>query len=238
MEFINAGPSPIYIGFGSIVVNDPSALTNIVFQAVKQTGQRALVSKGWGKLGNDMKIPENIMLVDNLPHDWLFAHVSCIVHHGGAGTTAAGLALGCPTVIVSFFGDQQFWGRLVAHVGAGPPAIQYNNLSVENLRDALNIALRPEIKENAHVIQQKIAEESGSSKAVQSFHRNLDFDSLSCALCPSRAASWYVNELNVGISAFAATVLVTEGLLDPQNVDLWVPDFILNASMPLILRTC
>ncbi|KAJ6133788.1 hypothetical protein N7523_000110 [Penicillium sp. IBT 18751x] len=219
--FLNAGPPPIYVGFGSIVVNDPSALTKTVFEAVKRTGQRALVSKGWANLGGDITIPDNIMLIDSLPHDWLFAHVSCIVHHGGAGTTAAGLSLGCPTVIVSFFGDQQFWGRLVAHVGAGPQAIQYKNITVENLANAINIALEPETKEKAQAIQHQMAKESGTWKAVHSFHRQLNPDRLGCAICPSRASSWYVRTEHVGISAFAAAVLITEGLLKTKHIDLY-----------------
>lgn len=202
------------------MVNDPSKLTNICFEAVKQSGQRALISKGWGNLGNDITIPENIMIVDNLPHDWLFAHVSCIVHHGGAGTTTAGLVLGRPTVIVSFFGDQQFWGRLIAHIGAGLTAIQSKDLTSQNLADAITQALNPSIQEKAQDIQHRMAEESGTSKAMQSFHRHLEFSRLGCAVCPSRAASWYVKKDDVGISAFAATVLITEGLLKAKHVEL------------------
>lgn len=107
--FLAAGPPPIYIGFGSIVVDDPNAMTRLIFEAVKRTGQRALVSKGWGGLGADeLGIPDGVFMVGNVPHDWLFPRVSCVVHHGGAGTTAAGIACGKPTVIVPFFGDQPF----------------------------------------------------------------------------------------------------------------------------------
>lgn len=105
--FLKAGPPPVYIGFGSIVVDDPNAMTKMIFEAVKITGQRALVSKGWGGLGADqLGIPEGVFMLGNVPHDWLFKQVSCVVHHGGAGTTAAGIACGSPTVIVPFFGDQ------------------------------------------------------------------------------------------------------------------------------------
>jgi UDP:flavonoid glycosyltransferase YjiC (YdhE family) len=112
-EFLAAGPPPVYIGFGSIVVDDPNAMTKLIFEAVKKTGQRALVSKGWGGLGGDeLDKPDGVFMLGNCPHDWLFQHVSCVVHHGGAGTTAAGIALGRPTVIVPFFGDQPFWGAM------------------------------------------------------------------------------------------------------------------------------
>ena len=107
-DFLASGPPPVYIGFGSIVVEDPNAMTKLIFEAVKMTGQRALVSKGWGGLGgSELSIPDGVFMLGNCPHDWLFQHVSCVVHHGGAGTTAAGIALGRPTVIVPFFGDQR-----------------------------------------------------------------------------------------------------------------------------------
>lgn len=105
-EFLAAGPPPVYIGFGSIVVDDPNAMTALIFEAVQKAGVRALVSKGWGGIGgDDLKVPENIMLLGNCPHDWLFKHVSAVVHHGGAGTTATGIAAGKPTLVVPFFGD-------------------------------------------------------------------------------------------------------------------------------------
>ena len=86
----------------------------MIFTAVKKAGVRALVSKGWGGLG-DGDVPENIHLLGNCPHDWLFKYVSCVVHHGGAGTSAIGIAMGKPTVIVPFFGDQPFWGSSCFH---------------------------------------------------------------------------------------------------------------------------
>ena len=85
--------------------------SEIIFKAVEKAGVRALVSAGWGGLGG-VSIPSNVFILGNVPHDWLFEKVSAVVHHGGAGTTAIGLKKGCPTVVVPFFGDQPFWGRL------------------------------------------------------------------------------------------------------------------------------
>jgi UDP:flavonoid glycosyltransferase YjiC (YdhE family) len=111
INFLAKGPPPVYIGFGSIVVDDPVALTKLIFDAVKLAKVRAIVSKGWGGVGAG-DVPDDVYLVGNCPHDWLFQQVSCVVHHGGAGTTAAGIALGRPTVVVPFFGDQPFWGQV------------------------------------------------------------------------------------------------------------------------------
>jgi UDP:flavonoid glycosyltransferase YjiC (YdhE family) len=95
--FLDAGSPPVYIGFGSIVLDDPNAMTELIFEAVKKIagGRRVLLSKGWGGMGADeLRVPENVFMLGNVPHDWLFKHVECVVHHGGAGTTAAGIAAG------------------------------------------------------------------------------------------------------------------------------------------------
>lgn len=113
-------------------------------------------------------------MIGNCPHDWLFRQVSCVIHHGGAGTTAAGLALGRPTIIVPFFGDQQFWGNIVARAGAGPAPIPHKNLNVQNLSNAIAKALEPSTLERAQTIALKMQEESGVRHGVNSFHRNLD----------------------------------------------------------------
>lgn len=110
-DFLAKGPPPVYIGFGSIVVDDPVGLTKLILEAVKLANVRAIVSKGWGGVGGG-EVPDDVYLIGNCPHDWLFQRVSCVVHHGGAGTTAAGIALGKPTVVVPFFGDQPFWGQV------------------------------------------------------------------------------------------------------------------------------
>jgi len=84
-------------------------MTRMIFDAVKQTGVRALVSKGWGGLGSEsLHVPDDIFLLGNVPHDWLFKRVSAVCHHGGAGTCAAGIAAGRPTIVVPFFGDVSF----------------------------------------------------------------------------------------------------------------------------------
>lgn len=219
--FLEAGPPPVYIGFGSIVVDDPDAMTKLIFDAVRKTGQRAIVSKGWGGLGADtMGIPEGVFMLGNVPHDWLFKHVSVVVHHGGAGTTAAGIALGRPTVIVPFFGDQPFWGAMVAKAGAGPSPISSKHLTAENLAEAILEALKPTTLQRAQELGSRIASEKGTEVGAQSFHDKLNVDSLRCAVAPSRAAVWRVKRTTVKLSAFAATTLGNEGLLDFNDLKL------------------
>lgn len=219
--FLNAGDMPIYIGFGSIVVDDPDKMTKLVFNAVKKSGQRALISKGWGGLGaGSLERPEGIFLVGNVPHDWLFRRVTCVVHHGGAGTTAAGIALGKPTVVVPFFGDQPFWGAMVAKAGAGPMPIPHKQLTSDNLATAIKEALKPEVLQKAQKLGASISSERGADAGAQNFHDKLNVDSLRCTVAPTRAAVWRVKRTNIRLSAFAAAVLGNEGLIDSERLKL------------------
>ncbi|KAI9792626.1 MAG: hypothetical protein M1835_007759 [Candelina submexicana] len=223
-EFLEAGEPPVYIGFGSIVVDDPNGMTKLIFDAVKKAGVRALVSKGWGGFGaEELGIPEGVFMLGNVPHDWLFKHVSCVVHHGGAGTTAAGIALGRPTVVVPFFGDQPFWGAMVAKAGAGPLPIPYKHLTADSLAASITEALKPQASEKAGDLGARIAEEKGADVGAQSFHTRLDVDSLRCSLAPSRVAVWRVRRTPIRLSALAATVLGNEGLIEFSDLKLYRP---------------
>ncbi|KAK8035092.1 Sterol 3-beta-glucosyltransferase UGT80B1 [Apiospora rasikravindrae] len=201
--FLEAGPPPIYIGFGSIVVDDPNALTRMIFDAVAATGVRALVSKGWGGLGADsLGVPDNIYMLGNVPHDWLFQHVSAVCHHGGAGTTAAGINAGKPTIVVPFFGDQPFWGAM-------------------KLAEAIRVAMKPETQERAKELGEKIREEQGTDVGGQSFHQHLDVDNLRCSVAPSRVAVWRVRRTKIRLSSLAAACLVQHGYLQYSDLKLY-----------------
>lgn len=123
------GPRPLYIGFGSIVLEDAQKMSALILQAVKSCGVRALISRGWSRL--DGPNDPTIYWLEDCPHEWLFQHVAAVVHHGGAGTTACELLNARPTVIVPFFGDQPFWGKMVAAAGAGPDPIPHKQLDAE-----------------------------------------------------------------------------------------------------------
>jgi sterol 3beta-glucosyltransferase len=165
--FLSADPKPVYIGFGSMVDQEAGELTRLVVEALKISGQRAVLLGGWTDLGGQ-GLPESILKVEYLPHDWLFPQVSAAIHHGGAGTTAASLRAGTPTVIVPFFGDQPFWGWRVEKLGAGPKPIPRLKLTAEKLANAITRAVTdPKISRRAADLGEKIRAEDGVANAVQ-----------------------------------------------------------------------
>ncbi|KAJ2975641.1 hypothetical protein NUW58_g8299 [Xylaria curta] len=189
-DFLEKGPTPVYIGFGSIVIDNPAELTRLIVQATKEVGVRALISRGWSGLGNTGEVDDHVMYLDDCPHEWLFQNVSTVVHHGGAGTTACGLRYGCPTTIVPFFGDQPFWGSMISVAGAGPDPIPHKKLTSSKLADALKFCLREEVKIAAQCISMNMSREDGVKQAVKSFYANLPVENLFCDLLKDRPAVW------------------------------------------------
>ncbi|KAI9735700.1 MAG: hypothetical protein M1818_006308 [Claussenomyces sp. TS43310] len=210
-EFLEQDEPPIYIGFGSIVVDDPDTFTQMIFEAIKMAGVRALVSKGWGGLGDD-NTPEGVYMLENTPHDWLFPRVKAVIHHGGAGTTAIGLKCGKPTMVVPFFGDQQFWGSMIQRAGAGADPVPYKELTAEKLAHGIKQLLTEEAQKNADKIAADIdAEGDGAQNAIKSFHRSLTLrgeHSLRCSILEDRVAVWTFKGTNIRLSALAAELLV------------------------------
>uniref|UniRef100_A0A0D9VME8 sterol 3beta-glucosyltransferase n=2 Tax=Leersia perrieri TaxID=77586 RepID=A0A0D9VME8_9ORYZ len=170
VKWLEAGDRPIYVGFGSL---DPAKMTEIIVDALEATGQRGIINKGWGGLGTLAEPKDSIYLLDNCPHDWLFLQCKAVVHHGGAGTTAAGLKAACPTTIVPFFGDQPFWGDRVHARGVGPPPIPVDQFSLQKLVDAINFMMKPEVKERAVELAKAMESEDGVSGAVRAFLKHL-----------------------------------------------------------------
>lgn len=135
-DFISSGEPPVYVGFGSMSTADASRTAEIVVEATRRAGLRAVMSRGWGGLSPG-ELDDRVFVVDETPHGLLFPKMSAVVHHGGAGTTGAALRAGVPQVVVPFLADQAFWGSRVASVGAGPSPIPQRRLSVETLELAL-----------------------------------------------------------------------------------------------------
>ena len=106
--------------------------------------------------------------IEAVPHDWLFERVTAVVHHGGAGTTAAGLRAGKPTVICPFMGDQPFWGRRVVALGVGAGPVPQKKLNAENLAEAIQtVTSDKQIQERAATLGEKIRAEDGITKSIE-----------------------------------------------------------------------
>lgn len=169
--FLDEGQAPIYFGFGSMAGRNPQRLTRIIGETLKQTNMRGIIASGWGGLLPD-DLPETIVKIDKAPHDWLFSRVSAVVHHGGAGTTAAGLRAGRPTIICTFFGDQPFWGRRVYELGVGSKPIAQKKLTGEKLSAAIReVTENQSIRQNAEALGEKIRDEDGIANAIDVIER-------------------------------------------------------------------
>lgn len=220
------------------MIDDPKALTETILQALRLTGTRALISRGWSKLGQDCVSDNNVFFLDDCPHEWLFGRVAAVVHHGGAGTTACGLFNGIPTLIVPFFGEyvllysstrqlesrhadsirsQPFWGKMVASAGAGPQPIPYRSLTTENLARAIIQCLKPETQSAARAGTDKMRSENGIRAAVASFHRHLPKD-MQCQVLLDQAAAWTYksNRTKIRLSKRAAATLIEASILKPE----------------------
>lgn len=197
-------------------------MTRLIFKAVKLAGVRALVSKGWGGLGaDDAGKPDDIFMLGNVPHDWLFQHVSAVVHHGGAGTTAAGILAGRPTVVVPFFGDQPFWGSMIARAGAGPEPIPYKHLTAETLAEQIRIALSLDTAKKAKILSAEMNSETGADSGADYFHNSLP-KNMQCSLIPGQVAVWRLKKTDVLLCVKAAIVLRDRDLIDVNDLKLYV----------------
>jgi sterol 3beta-glucosyltransferase len=167
VRFIENGQKPISIGFGSMLGRDAEKLLEVAIQAVQASGQRAVLLGGWAGL-QGIELPRTIFKIDAVPHDWLFPRMAAVVHHGGSGTTAAGLRAGVPSILVPFFADQPFWGRRVKALGTGPNPIQRKSLTAPKLAEAISIALEDEsMRQRASALGARIRAEDGVRSAVE-----------------------------------------------------------------------
>lgn len=165
-DFLAGGSTPVYVGFGSVGSMGEEAALGIVREALRLSGQRGVVNVSSAHL-RAQEPASNFLPVDDVPHEWLFPRMAAVVHHGGSGSTGAGLRAGVPNVVVPFFSDQPFWGRRVAAVGAGPAPIPRKELTPERLAAAITTAVNDSsIRHNAAAIGEKIRAENGVQRAT------------------------------------------------------------------------
>ncbi len=159
VDFLDAGPAPVHVGFGSMLTRDPAALGTAVREGLRRAGTRGVVATGAGAIELDSS--DDILVLDQAPHHWLLPRMRATVHHGGIGTVAAALTSGIPQVIKPFLGDQPFWGRLVHERGAGT---LLGSDVAGGLADAIHRATA--LSGHCDILAKKIHHEDGLAAAV------------------------------------------------------------------------
>ena len=165
-EFLAAGPAPVFIGFGSMMITPTRAeqLSDTIRRAAQQAGVRAIVQSGWTSLHVD---DDTMLTIGEAPHDWLFSRVAAVAHHCGAGTTAAGLRAGVPTIALPAYGDGPFWAKRITQLGVSAATINQRNLTQDRLAAAMRIAVSdPRLRANGRQLSRRIAAEDGAAPVV------------------------------------------------------------------------
>jgi sterol 3beta-glucosyltransferase len=173
LGWLDAGPPPVYVGFGSMPVPSLTQFAEDILDIGESLSVRFALSPGWNELDTVRHLQcDRLHLVPPVDHGWLFQRCVAAVHHGGAGTTAASLEAGIPTVICSFFADQPFWGTRVERLGIGAH-LPRAKMTKQSLRNAVRMALTEDMRSRAREIGAKLRAEDGNARAVEALIRML-----------------------------------------------------------------
>ncbi|WP_181776585.1 glycosyltransferase [Amycolatopsis pittospori] len=159
-DFLASGPPPVYVGFGSMRPSEAERIFAAVRTALRRVGLRGL-------LGTDAEFEDDDLLtVPDVPHGWLFPRTAAVVHHGGAGTTAAALRAGVPALVCPVFSDQPYWGDRVFRLGAGPRPLPLRDLTEESLTTRLlELSGNLLFRRGAQYVAARLREEDGVARA-------------------------------------------------------------------------
>lgn len=172
-RFLDAGLPPICISFGSMINRDAKKINQVVIESITKSHNRAIFLTGWGGWKTE-HIPENILYMESAPHAWLLPRCKAVIHHGGAGTTAAGLRAGIPNLVIPHTADQPFWGARVHALGAGPRPIPVGKLSSFRLLAALAEMENPGMTRAAQAAGELIRAENGVETAIRLIQQEKD----------------------------------------------------------------
>ncbi len=176
LRFLNAGDKPVYIGFGSMSSLNSAEKTSVILEGAKRSGQRIVIQQGWGGLGRDAQLPENIFnLAGDIPHSWLFGRMAATMHHAGPGTIAESFRAGVPSICVPHNFDQPFWAQLAYDLGVAPAPIPIKQLSTDRVAGAIHIAVTDTaMRRRAAELAVKIRSEDGVGRAIELFHHYVE----------------------------------------------------------------
>lgn len=165
-SFLDAGPPPVCIGFGSMSTEKPEDVSAMVVEAARKARVRLVLLSGWAGLEPAM-LERDVLALAGVPHAWLYPRCRAVVHHGGAGTTAAAFRAGVPAVVVPFHGDQPFWASRIVKLGVGPPAIARRKLTAARLAEAIELAVtNAALRERAAALGHVVRGEQGALRVA------------------------------------------------------------------------
>ncbi|GGZ20389.1 glycosyltransferase [Streptomyces nitrosporeus] len=168
-DFLGAGPRPVLIGFGSMAAGEGERLGETAVAALRQAGLRGILQSGAAGLSAS---GDDVLTVGDLPHALLFPRLAAVAHHAGAGTSAAALRAGVPSVPVPVTADQPFWARRLALAGAATDPLPFRSLTSGALAEALSRAVaEPEYARAAAEGARRMASEDGAGRVVEAVRR-------------------------------------------------------------------
>jgi UDP:flavonoid glycosyltransferase YjiC (YdhE family) len=169
VDFLEAGPPPVFLGFGSFVTTEAERLSALLVEALRRAKVRGIVQAGWSGLHAE---GDDLITVQEVPHAWLFPRTTAVVHHAGAGTTAAGLRAGVPAVPVPVQLDQHFWAARLHRLGVSPPPLRYQRLTAQGLAAAITTATRtPALRARARLLAGELSREDGAQQVLDTVER-------------------------------------------------------------------
>jgi hypothetical protein len=224
IKFLRAPGECIYVGFGSMSFPNSTQVLHATFDGVKATGRRTIYAKGWSGTEEGRIKRDDVFVVDEISHHWLFPRVAAVVIHMGAGTFSTALRLGKPMVMVPIAGDQPFWSHRVWKTGCAPEPIHLNNVTAGLVASRLEEALSPKIGYNVEEMAKHLREEEpGQFVFARSALRTFDkvyANGGSCDLLPDRTAVWRHTVMDAKLSAVAASILINEGRILQKDLHL------------------
>eukprot|EP00529_Nitzschia_sp_RCC80_P017449 CAMPEP_0113453550 /NCGR_PEP_ID=MMETSP0014_2-20120614/7412_1 /TAXON_ID=2857 /ORGANISM="Nitzschia sp." /LENGTH=834 /DNA_ID=CAMNT_0000344941 /DNA_START=35 /DNA_END=2539 /DNA_ORIENTATION=- /assembly_acc=CAM_ASM_000159 len=205
---------PVFVGFGSMVIKEPEKLASVIMKAAEIAGCRVIVQSSWSKM--DVSGSSLCHSVGPCPHDWLLPQCCAVVHHGGAGTTAAGLRHGLPTLVCPFFGDQHMWAEMVNRAGVGPKPCVSWKLTDTILAEKFKELTDPETKRKAEELAEKMNKEDGIQGGLDHWLHDLPRDNMLCdislVLGELRVAKFVSRGHGIKISAYMAAIFKDIGM--------------------------
>lgn len=158
--FLDAGTSPVYVGFGSVTA--PEEAATVAIEAIRAHGRRVLIGSGWAGLTT---ADPDCFVIGEVNQQALFPRVAAVVHHGGAGTTTTAARAGTPQVVIPQIVDQPYWAGRAAALGIGV-AHDDPTPTVHSLAEALTLVLTPETRTRATAVAGTIRTDGAATAAM------------------------------------------------------------------------